>query len=1057
MRLPILRHWLAAALVAVVGLLQLPSTARADWADASGFLSVSATPRAFDRATGQIVSYVTVTNTAPGAVTGPLRLVIPTSNFTVADPAGTTAAPESRPYVNLPNGLAQGASAKVRVSFAQQRGALTFTTRPERYSPPTVTAGLPGTVPEGTPVTGTALVSGAQGPLSYLWTQTSGPAVVLTGDTSASLTFTAPTTGGTPATLGFSLAVTDGVGKTTTATASVSVQPNDIFVDAGTDRQVYAGQAVSLHGTGSGPGTSDIFTWSQDSGTPVTLVNAGTANAQFVAPAVTVPTNLVLELTYTDGLTTGTDQVTIAVLPQPTQSSANAPLIVAGATQQQPLVLVAQPGATVAAGTTETLTAVASGGDGHYVWDWKKPVSSSSDPACQTSEGADNGPQYQVTLPASCPESNVTFKVGVIVKDKNGSAGFNQAEGVTDLWLSHSAPPLTIQAPAAAVSEGPKPATVAATASGGSGPYTYSWVQTGPKVSPGVLDPAYTVTLIDATTTTPSFVPPPVNQDTTLTFEVTITDSTSPTPLTATREMNVVVRNGFALTPTLPFSLQVPPAVSVVAGTPVKLGAVASGGTPGYTWSWGCTGGTPAPTLSGQTTSTLTLTGNGAPQTLACTVQATDSAGTPATKQGSVQVNVLATPAPLSLAVPAIPRIYVDEGTTGVAVTAVATGGTGTYSYSWAFVPSGGVNSLTLTDDDTNAVRLDAPLVDAQSALNLQVTVTDGASSVTRDAWVVVNDITPPLEIALTGGPLTVTAGQTVHLGSGLTPRGGVGPYTYSWSQTAPTTPAVTITGGATDNPSIVAPAVTASTPFTFTMTVTDSVGHSQTVTETVTVNPAVPDLAVVATALYGSSDGSETFYTPGMNGSLSAKLTSPGTGPYTYKWTQTAGPSLGNLASSSFVNFTVPVSTASSVRVTVQVTVTDSLGKVASSSVSFNIHGATRPGKPCLVCGDLNKSIACNDMELVIAELTQCPDATPYCMNDIVQNASLDPPVAQYKRCVDEAECDSLWYQATSDEPLCLNFDPANGEDTLICHLCCWGDACNVDTVPPVDTLYRP
>jgi len=1053
MRIPIVRHWLAAALVAVVGLLQLPSTARADWADASGFLTVSATPRAFDLATKQLFSYVTVTNTAPGAVTGPLRLVIPTSNFTVVGASGTTA--DSKPYVNLPNGIAQGQSVRVRVSFAQQRGTLTFTSRPERYDTPTVVAGLPGSVPEGTPVTGTALVSGAQGPLSYLWTQTSGPAVVLTGDTSASLTFTAPTTGGTPATLGFTLAVTDALGVTTTATASVSVQPNNIVVDAGTDRQVYAGQAVSLHGTGSGPGTSDIFTWSQDSGTAVTLTNAGTANAEFVAPAVTVPTNLVLELTYTDGLTTGTDQVTIAVLPQPTQSSANAPLIVAGATQQQPLIVVAQPGAQVSGGTTAIVTAVASGGDGHYTWDWKKPVASTGDPLCNTSEGPDNTPQYAVTLPGTgtgqCEVPNVTYKVGVIVTDGAG----HQAEDVTDLWLNHNALPLTIQAPAAAVSEGPKPATVAATASGGTGPYTYAWVQTGPETSPGVLDPAYIVTLIDATTTTPSFVPPPVNQDTTLTFRVTITDSTSPTPLSATRDMNVLVRNGFALTPTLPFSLQVPPAVSVIVGTPIQLGAVASGGTPGYTWSWGCTGGTPAPTLSGQTTSTLTLTGNGAPQTLACTVQATDSAGTPATKQGSVQVNVLAAPALLPLAVPAIPRLYVDEGTTGVTVTAAATGGTGTYSYSWTFVPSGGVNSLTLTGVLTNAVRLDAPLVDAQSALNLQVTVTDGASSVTRDAWVVVNDITPPLEIALTGGPLTVTAGQTVHLGSGVTPRGGVGPYTYSWSQTAPATPTVTITGSTTGNPSIVAPTVTASTPFTFAMTVTDSVGHSQTVSETVTVNPAVPDLAVVARLQGMGSAGTELFFNPGQSGSITTSLTAPGTAPYTYKWTQTAGPSLGNLGTGATASFTVPGATRT-VAVTVQVSVTDSLGKVASSSVDFNIHGF-RPGKPCLVCGDLNKQIACNDMELVIADLTQCPDATPYCMNDIVQNASLDPAVAQYKRCVDEVECDSLWYQATSDEPLCLNFDPANGEDTLICHLCCWGDACNVDTVPPVETLYRP
>lgn len=1055
MRLPILRHWLAAALVAVVGLLQLPSTARADWADASGFLTVSATPRAFDMATKQLFSYVTVTNTAPGAVTGPLRLVIPTSNFTVVGASGTTA--DSKPYVNLPNGIAQGQSVRVRVSFAQQRGTLTFTSRPERYDTPTVVAGLPGSVPEGTPVIGTALVSGAQGPLTYLWTQTSGPAVVLTGDTSASLTFTAPTTGGTPTTLGFSLAVTDGVGKTTTATASVSVQPNNIIVDAGTDRQVYAGQAVSLHGSGSGPGTSDIFTWTQVSGTPVTLTNAGTDNPEFVAPAVTVPTNLVLELTYTDGLSTGTDQITISVLPQPTQSSANAPLIVAGSTQQQPLIVVAQPGAQVSGGTTETVTAVASGGDGHYTWHWSKP-SHTGGPACNTSEGADNGPQYAVTLPGTgtgqCEAANVTYKINVTVTDGSG----NVATDETNLWLNHIALPLTIQAPAAAVSEGPKPATVAATASGGTGPYTYSWVQTGPEVSPGVLDPVYAVTLIDATTTTPSFVPPPVNQDTTLTFRVTVID-TGAGGASVYRDMNVVVRNGFALTPTLPFSLQVPPAVSVVAGTPVKLGAVASGGTPGYTWSWGCTGGTPAPTLTGGTTSTLTLTGNGAPQTLTCTVQATDNASpTPATKTGTVTVHVLATPAVQPLAVPAIPRIYVDEGTTGVAVTAAATGGTGPYSYSWAFVPSGGVTSLTLTDANTNVVHLDAPLVAAQTMLDLRVTVTDGTSTVTRDAFVVVNDITPPLKIALTGGPLTVTAGQTVHLGSGVTPRGGVGPYTYSWSQTKPATPAVPITSSTTGNPSIVAPAVTAPTDFTFAMTVTDSVGHSQTVSETVTVNPDTATALVCDLSLAGGTLGAHL--SPGQGGSLVTRCNPAGSGALHYSYVQLSGPTIPVTGDVAQVNITAPTVTGS-VELKFQVTVTDSSAPTPQSttaSTTVYVQGATRrPGSQCLVCGDLHKGVPCNDMEMVIAEMSQCPDTEPYCMNDIVQNENADPVVAQYKRCVDEATCDSLWYQATSDEPLCLHFDPSNGEHDLTCHLCCWGDACNVDTVPPVDTLYRP
>ncbi len=1047
MRIPILRlpirHWLAAALVVAVGLLQLPSAARAGWTDASSVLTTSATPRAFDAVTKQVFSYVTLTNTGPDALAGPLRLVIPTSNFTVVGASGTTPAPESRPFLNLPTGLAKGASTRVRVSFAQQRGTLSFTTRPESYSAPTaVVAALPTSVAGGAPVTGTAQVSGGQGPFTYLWEQISGTPVTLTGANTGTLTFTAPTTGGTPEALGFRLTVTDGASQTTIATSTVSVQPASLVVDAGTDRQVYSGQTVSLHGSGSGPSGLDAgaFAWSQVSGPAVTLVGAGTDNPELVAPAVSRPVTLVLELTYTDG-STGTDQVTISVLPQPTQSSANAPLIVAGATQQQPLVVVAQAGTQVSGGTTETLITVASGGDGHYTWDWKKPVHTGG-AACNTSEGPDDAPQYAVTLPGTgagqCEAANVTYKVGVIVADGSG----NQAEDVTDLWLNHSALPLHIEAPPATVSEGPKPAVVAATASGGTGPYTYSWTQTaGP-----------TVSITNPTSPTPSFVPPAVNQDTLLTFRVTVTDSTSPTPATSYRDLNVMVRNGFALTPKLPLSLQVPPAVSVVTGKPITLGAVASGGTPGYTWSWGCTGGT-APTLSGQTTAAVTVTPQSAgADTLTCTVQATDSATpTAGTKTGTVTVNVFATPPVAPLALPEIPRIYVDEGTTGVTVTAAATGGTGTYSYSWAFVPSGGFNTLALTDSNKNAVRLTAPAVDAQTALNLRVTVTDGTASATQNVWVVVNDITPPLEIALTGGPLTVTAAQTVHLGSGLAPRGGVGPYTYSWTQTAGPS-AGTITGADTGNPSIVAPAVTTPTPLTFQLVLTDTAGHSQTATETITVNPAAPDLAVTTRLTgFAGTENVNAYYAPGQTGSIQAVLTAPGTAPVTYRWTQPQGKTLDNfVASGATATFTAPyVDRAQDV--TLQVTATDSTGKVATASQRFRIALA---GSICLVCGDLNQDVPCNDMELVIAQTERCPSDRPYCMSDIIQKADV---VDQYRRCVNEPDCNSLWYQATSDEPLCLNFDPSNGEDSLVCHLCCWGDRCNVDIVPPKNTLYRP
>lgn len=121
MRNPTARAWLAAALTALV---LLPMQAMADWRDASSYLTVTQTPRAFDRVNRQLFSDVTITNTATnaqgqpvaGAITGPLRLVIPTSNFSVVGADGTTDA--SEPYVDLPESVSldQGESVTVRVN-----------------------------------------------------------------------------------------------------------------------------------------------------------------------------------------------------------------------------------------------------------------------------------------------------------------------------------------------------------------------------------------------------------------------------------------------------------------------------------------------------------------------------------------------------------------------------------------------------------------------------------------------------------------------------------------------------------------------------------------------------------------------------------------------------------------------------------------------------------------------------------------------------------------------------------------------------------------------------
>lgn len=85
--------------------------------------------------------------------------------------------------------------------------------------------------------------------------------------------------------------------------------------NAGPDRSVAEGSAVSLQGSGSDSnGTIAAYSWTQTAGPAVTLNGASTATASFTAPQVTANTVLIFRLTVTDNQgATGSDDVTITV------------------------------------------------------------------------------------------------------------------------------------------------------------------------------------------------------------------------------------------------------------------------------------------------------------------------------------------------------------------------------------------------------------------------------------------------------------------------------------------------------------------------------------------------------------------------------------------------------------------------------------------------------------------------------------------------------------------------------------------------------------------------
>ena len=192
---------------------------------------------------------------------------------------------------------------------------------------PIANAGANQSVNEGAAVTlnGSASTDpdGGPSPLTYSWTQTAGPAVTLTGATTAAPTFTAPTINWptTATTLTFQLTVSDGAA---TNAASVNVVVNNVnatpIANAGAAQTIASGANASLNATASSDpdnGPSPLtYKWTQTAGPAVTLSSTTSATPSFTAP--TGPTSLTFSLVVNDGAANSPASTVIITVNAPT-------------------------------------------------------------------------------------------------------------------------------------------------------------------------------------------------------------------------------------------------------------------------------------------------------------------------------------------------------------------------------------------------------------------------------------------------------------------------------------------------------------------------------------------------------------------------------------------------------------------------------------------------------------------------------------------------------------------------------------------------------------------
>ncbi|SDJ97204.1 T9SS type A sorting domain-containing protein [Flavobacterium noncentrifugens] len=400
-------------------------------------------------------------------------------------------------------------------------------------------------------------------------------------------------------------------------------------------------------------------------------------------------------------------------------------------------------------------------------------------------------------------------------------------------------------------------------ASGGIGPYFYSWSPYGgtAATASGLSAQTYTVTVTD-------------NISCTKTHTVTITEPANAVAVTPASQTNIACFGGSN--------------GAAAINTP-------TGGTPGYTYNW-----TPGNPTGDGTTSVTGLTAG----TWTCTV--TDANGCTATQSFTVTQ-----PTAFSVTAASQTNISCFGGSNGTA-SVTATGGTAGYTYSWS--PSGGTAA---TASGLSAGTYTVTVTDANSCTATQLfTITQPATAVSGTT-VITNiacnggsngsiNLTPsggsaPYTFNWGGGittedrtglaagsysvtitdvngctgtvnatvtqPATAVSGTTVitniacNGGSNgsinLTPSGGSAPYTFNWGGGITTEDRTGLAAGS------------------YSVTITDVNGCTGTVNATVTQ----PATAVSATTVI-----TNIACNGGSNGTINL-TPSGGTAPYTFNW----------------------------------------------------------------------------------------------------------------------------------------------------------------------------
>ncbi|NIZ03991.1 hypothetical protein [Pseudoalteromonas sp. HF66] len=167
-------------------------------------------------------------------------------------------------------------------------------------SPPVIELSSEATVKEQESIVLTATVSDDNSGLTYAWTQDSGPAVTVIGETTASINVSAPSLDSNAEAV-FTLTVTDSAGQSESKSITLEMLNNVAPVISANFGSAQEKSIATLAVTASDDdGVIESYNWEQTAGPEVSLDNSSNEQVSFDVPSVSEDTELMFKVTVTD-------------------------------------------------------------------------------------------------------------------------------------------------------------------------------------------------------------------------------------------------------------------------------------------------------------------------------------------------------------------------------------------------------------------------------------------------------------------------------------------------------------------------------------------------------------------------------------------------------------------------------------------------------------------------------------------------------------------------------------------------------------------------------------